>query len=52
MTFKQILRNLTKNSVRFAKEGDALKAQACIDLATLIKTRGYETIRGKIELSV
>jgi hypothetical protein len=52
MTFKQLVRRLAANATMFAAEGELTKAQACVELITLIHERGYENIRGKFELSV
>jgi hypothetical protein len=33
------------------EEGEVVKAQTCVELMELVRSRGYENIRGKIELS-
>jgi Fe-S cluster assembly ATPase SufC len=52
MTFNQMVRNLARNSVHFMMEGEVAKAQACLELIAFIRERGYENLRGKVELSV
>jgi hypothetical protein len=52
MTFNQMIRRLARNAVDFMVEGEVTKAQACLELIAFIRERGYDNIRGKIELSV
>jgi hypothetical protein len=52
MTFNQMVRKLATNAVAFMTEGEVAKAQACLELIAFIRERGYENLRGKVELSV
>ena len=52
MTFKQMMRNLARNAVHYAAEGEVAKAQACLEVIAFIRDQGFENIRGKFELSV
>jgi hypothetical protein len=51
MTFKQMVRNLIRNSDYFKNQGDVEKSQLCLKIATFIQERGYENISGRFKLS-
>lgn len=48
MNFKQIVKNLKANVQFYFEQGELVKAQACADLAEMIETKGYTSIRGPV----
>jgi hypothetical protein len=52
MTMTRLLRNLARNALHYAEEGEVLKAQACIEVIVFIRERGYDNIRGKLDFFV
>lgn len=52
MTMTLLLRNLARNAITFAEQGEMLKAQACIETIVFIRERGYDNIRGKLDFSL
>jgi hypothetical protein len=52
MTMNRMLKNLARNAMFYAEQGEIVKAQACVEVIAFIREKGYDTIAGKIELSV
>ena len=48
MTFKQMIRNLTRNSAVFARDGETAKAAACLAMVVFIQSNGYDNIKGHV----
>lgn len=52
MTINQLINRLSKNASNFLLGGEREKSNACMELLALIKTKGFDDIRGKLEFSV
>jgi Fe-S cluster assembly ATPase SufC len=52
MTMNRLMKNIARNSVYYMEQGEVAKSQACIEVIAFIRERGYDNIRGNIELSV
>lgn len=45
-----MIQQLGKNAIHFASEGETAKAQACLELIAFVRGRGFEELRGRVEL--
>jgi hypothetical protein len=48
MTFKQMIRKLSTNSVAFARTGEMEKAAACLAMIDFIQTNGLDNLKGEV----
>lgn len=48
MTMTKLIERLARNAADFLLEGEIEKSNACMELLTVIKDKGLETIRGKL----
>ena len=51
MTMETLMRKLARNALRFAEQGELVKAETCVEMIALIRERGFDNLRGRIELN-
>jgi hypothetical protein len=51
MTFKQMIRNLSRNASFFAETGEMEKATACLALISFIQENEYDKIKGHVDMT-